>query len=152
KEERAALLYDRIWVQDQTAPHFGMIETGGVDLFELEKKDNNLEGVVLRQREFKLSTQKVGPVIEFGKDKQTIVKIRLAGTLRNEITRRIRAVPPGPSPKERFALVTWLLEKARGDASVYDVALEQAQAYVQQAPGDIDGLRLVQTVLRARGD
>jgi tetratricopeptide (TPR) repeat protein len=152
KEERAALLYDRIWVQDQPAPHFGMIETEGVDLFELEKKKGNLEGVVLKQREFKLSTQKVGPVIEFGKDKQTIVEIRLAGTLRNEITRRIRAVPAGPSPKERTALVTWLLDKARGDASVYDVALEQATAYVQQAPGDFDGLRLQQSVLRARGD
>jgi tetratricopeptide (TPR) repeat protein len=153
KEERAALIYDRVWIEGQNAPHFGTIDPEGVDLFDLEKKDGQLDGVVLRQREFLLSTQKVGAVIPWGKDdKQKIVKIRLAGTLRNEITRRIRAVPPGPSPKERHALVSWLLEKARGDASVYDEALEQAKAYVRQAPGDIEGLRLVQTVLRARGD
>jgi len=153
KEERAALIYDRVWLEGQPSPYFGMIETEGVDLFELEKKDDNLEGVVLRQREFKLSTQKVGQVNEWGKDdKQKIRKIRLAGTLRNEITKRIRAVPPGPSPKERHELVSWLLEKARGDASVYEEALEQAKIYLQQAPGDVDGLRLQQKVLRARGD
>jgi hypothetical protein len=118
KEERAALLYDRIWIEGQSNPHFGLIETEGVDLFELEKKDGQLDGVVLRQREFRLSTQKVGQLNEFGKEKQKITRIRLAGTLRNEITRRIRAVPPGPSPTQRHELVSWLLEKARGDASI----------------------------------
>jgi tetratricopeptide (TPR) repeat protein len=152
KEERAALLYDRIWIEGQSNPHFGLIETEGVDLFELEKKDGQLDGVVLRQREFRLSTQKVGQLNEFGKEKQKITRIRLAGTLRNEITRRIRAVPPGPSPTQRHELVSWLLEKARGDASIYDVALEQASVYLQLAPGGFDGLRLQQTVLRARGD
>ncbi|HEU4418336.1 MAG TPA: hypothetical protein VFT55_05315, partial [Planctomycetota bacterium] len=152
KEERAALLYDRLWVEGLTAPNFGMIETEGVDLFELERT-GNFDGVVLHQRNYSVSTGKVGQVIPYGKDEKTkIAKIRLAGTLRNEITRRIRAVPPGPSPKQRHELVSWLLEKARGDASIYDVALEQATVYLQLAPGGFDGLRLQQAVLRARGD
>jgi hypothetical protein len=49
KEERAALTYDRIYVEGLSAPYLGVIEADNHDLFELEKT-GNFDGVVLRQR------------------------------------------------------------------------------------------------------
>ncbi|MCU0865189.1 MAG: hypothetical protein MUC36_15490 [Planctomycetes bacterium] len=152
REEVAARTYDRIYVQNLQSPFFGTIENEGLDLFQLES-DRQFEGVLLRLRSYDVDRQKVGPVVVYGGDTAKIDRIVLAGTLRNEITRRERKVPrtEGHLPELR-EFIDWLLQTARTEAWVYDKALEQAEAYRQLAGGDIDGLRMMQRVLRARGD
>lgn len=152
REEQAARTYDRIWIAGLAAPFYGTIERGEHDLFALEA-GGPFDGVVLRMRRFRLNDQRFGGVETFGGDKQRIERIALAGTLQNEIARRVRAVPEQPiAQPQRRELVEWLLERARESAAVYDEALRQAEIYRQLALGDLDGLRLVQRVLRARGD
>jgi tetratricopeptide (TPR) repeat protein len=153
QEARAARTYDRIWVVGQKSPFFGTLEPDGRDLFEIEAL-RDFENVVVRMRIYKLSEQKFGPIVEFGKDAgNRIERIELAGTLRNEVQRRIRAVPKLASHLEpRRELIVWLLEKAREADWIYDTALEQADLYRQLSHGDLEGLRLQQRVLQARGD
>ncbi|MBL8727727.1 MAG: hypothetical protein JNM25_04800 [Planctomycetes bacterium] len=153
QEARAARTYDRLWVVGQKSPNFGAIEPDGRDPFALEEM-RDFEGVVVRMRIYKLSEQKFGPIVEFGKDVgNRIERIELAGTLRNEVQRRIRAVPKLASNLEaRRELILWLLEKAREADWIYDAALEQADLYRQLSHGDLEGLRLQQRVLQARGD
>jgi len=153
QEARAARTYDRIWVVGQKAPFFGTIEPEGRDLFEIEEL-RDFTGVELRMRSYILSKAQVGKVETFGKDAGSrIERIELAGTLRNEVQRRIRRVPKLASHLEqRRELIEWLLEKAREADWVYDTALEQADLYRQLSHGDIEALRLQQRVLQARGD
>jgi tetratricopeptide (TPR) repeat protein len=152
QEEQAARTYDRIWIVNQKAPYFGTIEADGRDLFELEER-RDFEGVELRMRVYSLSRQQVGRLESFGKDERRIERIALAETLRNEVQRRVRRVPPLASHLEdRRELITWLLDKAREAEWVYDVALAQADIYRQVSHGDLEGLRLQQRVLQARGD
>ncbi|MBL9078617.1 MAG: hypothetical protein JNL08_13990 [Planctomycetes bacterium] len=152
-EERAARTYDRIWVRNQKAPHWGAIEPDGRDLFELEEK-RDFEGVEVRMRLYKLSEGKLGSLITYGKDPALqIERIELAATLRNQVQRRVRRVPALASHhEERRALIEWLLEQARTADWVYDVAIEQADIYRQVSHGDLEGYRLQQRVLQARGD
>ncbi len=153
QEARAARTYDRIWIVGQKSPFFGTIDPAGHDLFALEEL-RDFTGVVVRMRAFNLSKQAVEGVKEFGKDVGNVIeRIELAGTLRNEVQRRSRSVPKlASSLDQRRELIGWLLEKAREADWIYDVALEQADLYRQLSHGDLDGLRLQQRVLQARGD
>lgn len=152
-EEQLARTYDRIWVVGQKAPQFGAIEPDGRDVFELEAL-RDFEGVVVRMRVYRRSDGKMGSLVTFGKDRGTqIERIELANTLRNEVERRVRAVPADAAHHaERRALIAWLLDKGREADWVHDVALQQADLYRQVSHGDLEGLRLQQRVLRARGD
>jgi tetratricopeptide (TPR) repeat protein len=151
-EERAARSYDRVWYGGLATPRFGTIEADGQDLFALEER-TDFTGVRLRLRVYDIAKQRLGEMMTFGDDGQRIDRIALAGTLRNEIRRRERRVPAtaGHLP-ERRELIVWLLEQARAATECYDKALEHAQIYQQLSKGDQEGLRLLQKVLRARGD
>jgi tetratricopeptide (TPR) repeat protein len=152
--EAAAKIYDRIFVEGQRSPFFGTIEPeAGVDPFDLEAR-TDFEGVKVRMRRYNLKDRRVGAIETFGNEGGLkIAKIALANTLRNEVQRKIRAVPNHVSHlNERRALIDWLLEKARSADWIYDTALEQAELFTQLSGGDIEGLRLQQRVLRERGD
>ncbi|MBX3464475.1 MAG: hypothetical protein KF830_15000 [Planctomycetes bacterium] len=152
QEEQAARTYDRIWIVGQRAPYFGTIEADGRDLFELEER-RDFDGVEVRMRVYNLSRRSVGRLESFGKDERRIERIELAQTLRNEVQRRVRRVPVLASHlQERRELVGWLLDKAREADWVYDTALAQADLYRQVSGGDLEGLRLQQRVLQAKGD
>lgn len=151
-EARAALTYDRVYYGGLASPQFGTIEADGLDLFELEER-GDFTNVQLRLRKYDVTKQKLAETITLGGDQQKIDKIVLAGTLRNEIMRRERKVPELPSSlAERRDLINWLLEKARETSWVYDKAWHHAQLYRQLSAGDLEGLRLMRHVLRARGD
>jgi tetratricopeptide (TPR) repeat protein len=152
REERAARIYDRIYINGQRAPFFGTIENDNLDLFALEES-GQLDGVELRLRRFNLENWRVESVQVFGGSKDRIDRIVLAGTLRNEVARRLRRVPELPSHlRERVELVDWLLEQAQKEAWVFDEAQRQAEIYLRLASGDVDGLQLMQRVLQAKGD
>lgn len=151
-EARAALTYDRVYYGGLQSAQFGTLETEGVDLYALEER-GDFSGVTLRMRRYDVTRQKVGEMLTFPGEFGKIDKIVLAGTLRNEITRRERKVPELPTTLlERRELINWLLDKARETSWVYDKALYHAELYRQLSRGDLDGLRLMQRVLRARGD
>jgi tetratricopeptide (TPR) repeat protein len=151
-EERAARSYDRVWYNGLASPRFGTIEAEGHDLFALEER-GDFTGVKLRLRIFDVTKQRLADTMAFGDEGYRIDRIALADNLRNEIRRRERKVASdtGHQP-ERRALVLWLLEQARSATECYDKALEHAQLYRQLGAGDPEGLRLLQRVLRARGD
>jgi tetratricopeptide (TPR) repeat protein len=154
REEIAARSYDRIWLVGQASPFFGNIEIDNHDLYELEEK-GGFDGVALRQRAFNVDTGKIGEIRTWPNpgSPERIDRIRLAETLRNEVRRRERKVPDSPAfLPERRALITWLLEQARDNVALYDDALRHAQKYRDLSNSDLDGLRLMQRVLRARGD
>ncbi|HEX5054057.1 MAG TPA: tetratricopeptide repeat protein [Planctomycetota bacterium] len=152
KEERAARTLDRIYAGGQQRPFFGRIDPEGHDLYALEES-GDFEGVELRMRLWSLSGGKFGNAQMFGTGPYKIDRIVLAGTLRNEVNRRVRKVKQdGSNQPELRALVLWLIEKAREDAWVYDEAQQYADLYYKLQGGDVDGLRLRQRVLRARGD
>jgi tetratricopeptide (TPR) repeat protein len=155
REKQAELTYDRLWANGQPSPFFGTLEVvdpKAPDLFALERA-TDFSGIQLRLRVYELSKQKLGPSLTFGGDKQTIDRIRLASTTRNEVQRRVRAVPTDASAlEERKALIRWLLDQARQEAWIYDEALRQAEVYRKLPTPDQDGLRMLQRVLRARGD
>jgi tetratricopeptide (TPR) repeat protein len=109
--------------------------------------------VTLRLRRYDLTKQRLAETMTLGGDQLRIDRVVLADTLRNQITRRERKVPDLPSHlPERRALVDWLLERARENAWVYEKAYQHALRYRDLSKGDLDGLRLVQRVLRAQGD
>ncbi|MBL8756750.1 MAG: hypothetical protein JNK15_25865, partial [Planctomycetes bacterium] len=154
REEIASRSYDRIWLVGQSSPFFGNLEPDNHDLFELEDK-GQFDGVVLRQRAYNVDTGKLGEIRSWPNpgSPERLERIRLAETLRNEVRRRERKVPDSPAfLPERRALITWLLEQARENVALYDDALRHAQRYRELSNGDLDGLRLMQRVLRARGD
>ena len=152
REEQAALTYDRVYANGLASPFFGTLDTEGVDLFALEAS-GQFEGVTLRLRRYDVDRSKLGDVLTMGNEQWKIDRIVLAGTLRNEVIRRDRRVPKtsGHLPELREFL-DWLLVTARSEAWVYDEALKQAETYRQLSAGNIDGLRMLQRVLRARGD
>ncbi|MCC7396219.1 MAG: tetratricopeptide repeat protein [Planctomycetes bacterium] len=152
KAKRAEQTYDRVYSNGALNPWYGVLEASAVDLYELERT-GKFDGVTLRLRHFNVETQKldVGAPMVFGGDKARIDKIVLANTLRNDITRRIKAVPEA-SPQARRELIEWLLDRAREAAWIYDEALRQAERYTQETGANLDGLRLQQRVLRVRGD
>lgn len=153
RQERAAKTYDRVYEAGKREPFFGTIELApGQDLYALEET-RDFTGVEVRFRPYNLSTGKYEKVDVYGKDDRKIEKVVLAGTLRNEVRRKIRSVPQDvPHLADLHALVAWLLEKSKQDAAVYDDALAAADVYARIAQGDLDGLRLKQRVLQARGD
>lgn len=152
-EDRAARIYDRVWRVNQASPEFGTIEPqAGVDLFRLEEK-GDFEGLKLRMRTFNLREKKLGRIVTFGSEGNEIARIQLAGTLRNEVTRRMRKVPLLPSHLgELRELIDWLLLQARNEAWVYDEAQRLAEKHLEMSSGSLDGLLVMQKVLRARGD
>ena len=152
QEERAARSYDRVYYGGLASPRFGTIERDGVDVFALETS-SDLSAVQLRLRTYDVVKQRVGDMMTLGGDNLKIDRIELAGTLRNEIARRERKIPESLiSLPDRRDFITWLLERAREDTTVYDKALQHADLYRQLSGGDIEGLRQQQRVLRARGD
>jgi tetratricopeptide (TPR) repeat protein len=152
REEQAALTYDRIYVIGQAGAYFGILEAEGRDLFALEAS-TDFDGVTLRMRIYDVDKARLGEVRVFGNDVLKLQRVVLAGTMRNEIQRRDRAVQKTPAHlPELRGHIDWLLATARTDARVYDEAQKQAELYRDLAGKDIDGQRMLQTVLRARGD
>jgi len=151
-EARAALTYDRVYYGGLAAPQFGVLEADGLDLFALEER-RDFTGVTLKLRKYDLTRQRLAEVLTLGAEPLRIDRVVLANTLRNEIARRERKVPDLPSHlPERRALVDWLLERAREHSWVYEKAYFHAQQYRELSKGDLDGLRLMQRVLRVQGD
>jgi len=151
-EARAALSYDRVYYGGLASPYFGTIEADGQDVYALEER-TDFTGVSLRLRRYDLTKQRIAEVLTLGGDQLRIDRVVLADTLRNQIARRERKVPDLPSHlPERRALVDWLLERARENAWVYDKAYHHAMRYRELSKGDLEGLRLMQRVLRAQGD
>jgi len=152
-DEQLAKIYDRIWVGGLTTPFYGRLEAPpGVDLFELEES-KQFGDVELRMRTFKRTKEKMEGLLVAGGGNQPIDQIQLADTLRNQITREVRKVPELASAQgARHKLILWLLEKARTDSSVHEDVMAQAEIYLQMSGGTLDGLRLMQKVLRAQGD
>jgi tetratricopeptide (TPR) repeat protein len=152
-EEQAARLYDRLYLQGQSKPFYGVLESaGGIDPFDLEARAS-LDGIKIRFRVFSRSKRKLGVPQPFGDGAQPVARYRLADTLRNEVTRRIRAVPEDASRQgERLALVDWLLEQAQTESWIYQEAREQAELYLQMSGQTLDGRRVMQRVLQAMGD
>ncbi|MFN6145184.1 MAG: tetratricopeptide repeat protein [Planctomycetota bacterium] len=151
-EARAALTYDRVYYGGLASPYFGTIEADGQDVFALEER-TDFSGVTLRLRRYDLTRQRLAETLALGGDQLRIDRVVLADTLRNQISRRERKVPDLPSHlPERRALVDWLLERAREHAWVYEKAYHHAMRYRELSKGDLDGLRLMQRVLRAQGD
>ncbi len=158
REASAARSYDRVFMQNQSSAFFGTIEQvdglpKGQDKFDLEKM-NGFEGVTIHLRRLNVDTFKVGRVEVFrDDDRNKIGKVILAGTLRNEITRLTRDIPEDSAHlEERAKAISWLLDRAREDSSVYKDALAQADLYMQSSGGDLEGYRWQQRVLRAKGD
>ncbi|GAB4137221.1 MAG: hypothetical protein Fur0037_02160 [Planctomycetota bacterium] len=151
RKARFDRLYDRVWnAANMREPLYGIVEYPGGDRFDLEDPNFDFSDKEIWLRRFSLKDEKV-----LGRDRldgKSIHRIRLAESLRNDVEREKRKVPAdmGHLP-ERSRLIHWLLDKAREDASIYDDALEQAEAYFAQSK-DLNGLRLMAAVLRARGD
>lgn len=151
QEEQAARTYDRLWYGGLARPQFGLIEPENHDLFALEES-GNFDGVKLKMRIYSLQQGKQGELRTYGIDAASrIDKIVLAGTLRNEIQKRVRKAQ-GYDLDKRRDLIAWLLDKAREDTSVYDEAMKQAEAYRKLPNGEAEGVRLIRRVHRARGD
>ncbi len=152
-EEQAARLYDRLYLQGQSKPFYGVLESAeGIDPFDLEAR-SSLEGIKIRFRVFNRSKRKLGSPQPFGDGAQPEARYRVADTLRNEVTRRVRAVPEDASRQgERLALVDWLLEQAQTESWIYEEARKQAEVYLQMSGQTLDGRRLMQRVLQAMGD
>lgn len=153
KLARADRNYDKVYLVNLPSPFYGIVEANGIDPFDLEKR-TDLAGVVVRLRQFNVDKQVLEGVREFGKDQkaQQVERVVLAPTLRNEVTRRSRAVPELPSHNaERGELIRWLLEQAREEAWVYGEALKQAELFLQLNPGSAEGVRWQQRVLQASG-
>ena len=155
-EEQAARLYDRLYLQGLSKPFYGVLESAdGIDPFELEQR-TDFTGVKVRFRVFSLSKRKLGRTQPFGDGPglQAVARYRVADTLRNEVTRRVRAVPSGDASRQgdRLALIEWLLEQARTESWIYEEALKQAEDYLQMSGQTLGGRRVMQKVLRAMGN
>ncbi|MFN3240534.1 MAG: tetratricopeptide repeat protein [Planctomycetota bacterium] len=153
-EEQAAKLYDRLYVQGLNKPFYGVLDSAmGIDPFELEQR-RTFDGVKIRFRVFSLQKRKLGSPQPFGDGNQPVARFELANTLRNEVTRRVRAVPTNDASRqgERLQLIEWLLEQAKVEAWVYDEALKQSEAYLQMSGQNLDGRRIMQRVLQAMGN
>lgn len=155
-EEQAAKLYDRIYYGGLDNPEYGRIEPqDGVDLFEIEElKDfGDLE---LRMAVFSRKKKKLGSMVTFGGRNagRAINKVILRGTVRNQVARSVRKVPDTDASyqEERLALITDLLERARDHAWIFEIAMQQADTYLQMSGKSLDGLRVMQQVLQAQGD
>jgi len=113
-------------------------------------------GVKVRFRVFSLSKRKLGRTQPFGDGPglQAVARYRVADTLRNEVTRRVRAVPSGDASRQgdRLALIEWLLEQARTESWIYEEALKQSEDYLQMSGQTLGGRRVMQKVLRAMGN
>jgi len=153
KAARYAKVYDRIYEVGKRAPFWGTIELQkDQNLYDLEAK-TDFSGVEVHLRIFNMTKGTVEPTRVFGAGDSKIEKIVLAETLRNEVQRAIHKLPQTAATLgERGKLIAWLLEKAREETWVYDTALEQAKLYSNLSKGDLEGLRLQQRVLQARGD
>ena len=149
KKARAARIYDRIFLDNQPEPFFGVLEYDG-NRFDLES-DPSLAGKDLRMRVFSLTEWKIGPVSTF--PTKEVRRVQLADTLRNEVERRKRGVPRDAGHlRERGELIEWLLQQAREAPWCFDEALAQADLVLELSKGDIEGLRWKVRVLRASGE
>ena len=153
KEARAARVYERIFEVGKRAPFWGTIELQpGQSLYDLEAR-TDFDGVEVHVRLYSIAKGTQTERKVFGVGDSKIEKIVLAETLRNEVMRRVHKLPENAATlAERRDLITWLLEKAREETWIHDVALEQAVLYSKLSKGDVDGLRLQHRVLQARGD
>lgn len=147
--EQAAKLYDRVWLSGLANPEYGRIEPQpGQDLFDLED-GGDFTDVKLRVVLF----SRIKRVETGARWFDAVDRIQLRQSIRNEVKRQVRKVPDVASAQgQRLQLINWLLEQARSESWIYDVALEQARAYLQFSGGNLDGNRIMQTVLQARGD
>jgi tetratricopeptide (TPR) repeat protein len=149
KKARAARIYDRIFLDTQPEPFFGVLEFDG-NRFDLES-DPTVAGKELRMRVFSLTEWKIGPVSTF--PVKEVRKVQLADTLRNEVERRKRTVPRDAGHlRERGELIEWLLQQAREAPECFNEALAQAELVYELSNGDLEGLRWKVRVLRASGE
>lgn len=153
KAARYAKIYDRIYEVGKRAPFWGAIEPQkDQNVYDLEAR-TDFADVAVHMREFNMAKGAIGPTRVFGTGDSKIEKIVLADTLRNEVMRRIHKLPETAATlADRRTLIAWLLEKAREETWIYDTALEQATLFSKLSKGDLDGLRLQQRVMQARGD
>ena len=155
-EEQAQKLYDRLFLQGLSKPFYGVLESAeGVDPFDLEQR-TDFTGLKLRFRVFSLNKRKLGRSQPFGDGPglQAVARFQVADTLRNEVTRRVRAVPSGDASRqgERLQLIEWLLEQAKTESWIYEEALRQSEDYLQMSGQTLGGRRVMQRVLRAMGN
>lgn len=152
KQARAAKTYDRVFQVGLASPFFGFVEVEGVDPYDAEKL-TDFEGKIVKLRPYSIETGKIGATMTWGNDDRKVQRIQLADTLRNAVEREKRTFKRGPQNLDKHGeLIQWLLGQAREASWIYDVALEEADLYVQVSGGDLEGLRWQQRVLRARGD
>lgn len=155
-EEQAARQYDRLYLQGLSKPFYGVLESAdGVDPFDLEQR-TDLTGLKIRFRVFSLKKRKLGRSQPFGDGPglQAVARFQVADTLRNEVTRRVRAVPAADASRqgERLQLIEWLLEQAKTESWIYEEALRQSEDYLQMSGQTLGGRRVMQRVLRAMGN
>ncbi|MEC8253037.1 MAG: tetratricopeptide repeat protein [Planctomycetota bacterium] len=154
-EEQAQRLYDRLYIQGLSKPFYGVLDSAqGADPFDLEQR-TDFSGFKLRFRVFSLRKRTLGRAQPFGDAPglQKIARFAVADTLRNEVTRRVRAVPTGDASRQgdRLALIEWLLEQAQTESWIYEEALKQSEDYLQSSGQTLGGRRVMQRVLRAMG-
>jgi tetratricopeptide (TPR) repeat protein len=153
-EEQAAKLYDRVWIANLSPQYCRIEPQADIDLLKLEA-DGDFNGVTLRARIFSRKKKVLGKVVTLGGDSvgSSITKIMLADTIRNEVRRQLRKVPENAGNQgERLELIRWLLHQARSESWIYEIALKQAEVYMQMSGGTLDGFRVMQVVLQETGD
>lgn len=154
-EEQAQRRYDRLYVQGLSKPFYGVLDSAqGIGPFDLEQR-TDFTGLKLRFRVFSLSKRSLGRAQPFGDAPglQKVARFALADTLRNEVTRRVRAVPMGDASRQgdRLVLIDWLLGQARTESWIYEEALKQSEDYLQNSGQTLGGRRVMQRVLQAMG-
>lgn len=155
--QQADKTYARVWLQGMSAPFRGIVEVvdattdATVDRFDAEQL-KDFSQVIVRLRLYNVEKDSLGrqQVWKPG-DLNKVVKIQLADNLTNEIERSRRAIPDGDLVR-RADFIVWLLEQAAQDVAVFDIAMQQAKQFSQEAGNNLDGLRWQLRVLSARGD
>ncbi|MCR9246752.1 MAG: tetratricopeptide repeat protein [bacterium] len=155
---QAAKTYARIWAGGLSNPFYGILvavkDSDGkvIDKFDAEKL-KDLSDYTVELRMYDVRDGKLGKVREFRQGTQQVDRIALADNIKNTIIRRQRAIPEDAAHlDERGTLIVDLLEWAKIDITVYEIALAEAKRYTKISGGALDGYRWEQRVLQAKGD
>lgn len=155
KEKRYAKIYDRVWIEGQSKPHYGILRAPGHDLLALEEAAaGELAEVVVHLLEFSISKEKLAPPeATFGADARLkVVDIALADNLRNIVARQVRKVPEDAARvADRLLLIDRLLLLAQKDGAVYPELLRQVDV-LQRTSAGLVAERTKARVLEAKGD
>ncbi|MBK8100242.1 MAG: hypothetical protein IPK26_24325, partial [Planctomycetes bacterium] len=156
KIKRWQRVYDSVYRQSLATPLLGTVEIVSgpagrkLELLDLEQADI-LPEVTIRLRQFSIEKESViGSSVFPGTE---LSRIRLAESMRNQVAREVRAIPTGGGHLvQRGSLIAKLLQWARQDVSVYADAKAQAEQFLQDAGGAVEGLQWKLRVLRQMGD